>query len=117
MSLETELRALLLAEAEVATLVGTRISADNIDQNAGRPFVVYRRTDTERQYTLSGDLVGSMATVLVQCWAESRLQADAVADACEASLLVDQRATTNREADSDPELELYVTQFAVTWWD
>lgn len=117
MSIETELRALLVADSTVTALVSGRVSADNIEQTADRPFVVYRRTDTERQYTLSGELAGTMATVLVQCWGESRLQADEVADACEVCFLLHQRPTTAREADSDPELDLYVTQFAVTWWE
>jgi hypothetical protein len=117
MSIETELRALLVADAEVAALVATRVSADNIDQADARPFVVFRRADTDRSYTLSGALVGSMATLTVQCWAESRLAAEALADVCEAALLLDQRPTTNREADIDPDLDLFVTQFVVTWWE
>lgn len=117
MSIETELRALLVADSTVAALVGNRVSADHIDQAAARPFVVYRRTDTERQYTLSGELAGAVATITVQCWAETRLQADELAEACEVCFLLNQRPTTGREADSDPELDLYVTQFTVSWWE
>lgn len=115
MSIETELRALLVTDSTVTALVAGRVSADNIEQTASRPFVVYRRTDTDRQYTLTGELAGEDATITVQCWAETRLQADEVAEACEVCFLLNQRPTTGREADSDPELDLYVTQFTVSW--
>lgn len=117
MSMESDLRALLVAYAPLAALVSTRIAADRIEQGAIRPFVVYTRTGTEPVQTLDGTLHASKSTFDVQCWADTRAAAEAAADAIQAALVADFRAIVGRASGYDADLDLEATVISVDWWD
>lgn len=117
MSMESDLRALLVAYAPLTALVSTRIAADRIEQGAARPFVVYTRTGTEPVQTLDGTLHASKATFDVQCWADTRTAAEAVADAIQAALVADARAIVGRASGYDADLDLEATVISIDWWD
>lgn len=117
MSMEADLRALLVAYAPLTALVSTRVAADRIDQGAARPFVVYTRTGTEPVQTLLGAVVGTKASFDVQVWADTRLVAEAVADAVQDALVADARAITSRSSGYDADLDLEATVISVDWWD
>lgn len=118
MSAETELRALLLAAPAVAALVGTRISADRIEQGAARPFVMFSRAATTPFATIDGALLVSQVQLEVQCWADTRAGADAVALAVAAAVRgTGLHAVTAQSAAYDPELDLEAATLSVDWWD
>lgn len=117
MSMESDLRALLAAYAPLAALVSTRIAADRIEQGAIRPFVVFTRTGTETIQTLNGAVHANKATFDVQCWANTRTSAEAVADAIQDALVADARAIVGRASGYDADLDLEATVISVDWWD
>jgi hypothetical protein len=118
MSVETVLRALLVADGGVSALVGTRIAADRIEQGASRPFVVFSRTATAPITAVDGALLISQVSIDVQCWADTRLQADAVADAVSAAVRgVTSQQVTERSSVYDADLDMEGTQLSVEWWE
>lgn len=117
MSAETDLRALLAADSAVAALVGTAISADRIEQGTARPFIVFTRTATVREKTLNGVVVGVLATLSVQCWADTRLKAEEVADAVQTVIEASFNTVANRDAGPDNDLDIEVAVLTVDWWE
>lgn len=116
MSAHTDLRALLLADSVVASLVGTRISADRIEQNATRPFVAYRRTSHVREKTLDGTVVSDMSTFDVQVWADTRAACQAVAEAIQRVIEAADQDVATREDLSDADLDFEGESITVDWW-
>lgn len=117
MSAETDLRTLLLADAPTAALVAARISADRIEQGAARPFIVFTRTATLRDKTLSGQVAGVLVTLSVQCWADTRVTAEAVADAVQTAIEAVFHTVSNRDGGYDPDLDLEAAVLTVEWWE
>lgn len=117
MSLDTDLRAALAANAGVIALVGANIVSDRMEEGAARPFIVFTRSATEYQYALDGSIHGERAVFDVQCWADTRASAEAVANAVLAVLAADQRAVLSKTSGYDPELDLEATLLSVEWWD
>lgn len=117
MSAETALRTLLLADGPTAALVATRVTADRVEQTAARPFIVFTRTGTERSKGLDGTVLGVRATLQVETWADTRVSAEAVADAMEAAIEGAHQFVVNRGAGFDPDLDLESTVLTVDWWD
>lgn len=125
MSAESELQALLVADAAVRTALsvstaraaGERIAADRIEQNTGRPFGVYTRTATEDSEGLDGTIFATKVTLELQLWGDTRLSADALADACQAAIRGANQAITGRATAYDDALDLEATVLSVEWWD
>ncbi len=117
MSMESDLRALLVAYAPLLALVSTRIAADRIEHGTVLPFVVFTRTGTEPVQNLTGDVLANKATFDVQCWANTRSSAETVADAIQAALVADGRAIVGRASGYDADLDLEATVISVDWWD
>ena len=69
MSVETELRAALIADATFAALCDTRVYAHLMPQNATLPAVVYTRVDTERTSAMGVDVTPTMARIQFACFA------------------------------------------------
>ena len=117
MSAETELRALLLAATAVTALIGNRIASDRIEQGTARPFVMFTRTATTPYVTIDGQVLASQAQLEIQCWADSRAQADAVGEAVTAAIRASTTQTvTGQSAAYDGELDLESTLLTVEWW-
>lgn len=118
MSAETSLQALLLADAGVVALVGNRVAADRIAEGAARPFIVYSRVASEPLGDISGMVYRTLVTLDVMCWGDTRLQADAVADAVTAAVRgVLTQSVTGRESTHHPELDLEGCTLTVAWWE
>ena len=118
MSAETSLRAILVADATVAGLVGTRVRAERAEQGDPRPFVVYTRTGTEPYVDLQGTVLASQVSIDVQCWANSRTAADALADAVSAAVrAVSGQTVTGRSSGYDPDQDCEVSILNVLWWE
>lgn len=117
MSAKTDLRAALAAYAPLTALVGDHISADRIDQDAGRPFVVFTQTGQDKHRALDGSSHGTQTAIELQCWGDTRTSADAVADAVEAALDALYQHSTNRADGYDGDLDLEAAILTVDWWD
>ena len=117
MSAETDFRALLLATGAVTALVGSRIAASRIEQGAVRPFVVFSRSATERSVGLDGTVHGVRATLDVQCWADTRVAAQTLADAVQAAVESAHHFCTARTDGYDPELDLESDLLTIDWWE
>ena len=117
MSLDTDLRAALATNAGVTALVGSAIVSDRMEEGTPRPFVVFSRVGTEYQHGLDGSVLGERATFDVQCWADTRASAEAVANAVCAVLLADQRPVLSRTSGYDADFDLEATLLTVEWWD
>lgn len=117
MSAEIQLRALLVASAPVTALVGTRVSADRAEQGAAMPFLVFARTGTQPVQFLDGSVPLSQASIDVQCWAETRAGADALADAVTTAIRgVVRQTVPGRAAVYDTDLDAHGTILNVNWW-
>jgi len=117
-SAETALRALLIAAVPVTALVGQRIASDRIEQGAVRPFVVFSRTESAPLLGIDGTVYKTLVSIDIQCWADTRLDAEAVADAVTAAI----RATTpqlvsGRSGGYDSDLDLEVASLSIEWWE
>ena len=116
MSLDTDLRAAMAANAGIAALVGARIVADRMEEGVARPFITYSTASTEYQYGLDGSVMGERVTFDVQVWADTRLSAEAVANAVNAYMVANQRPVLSRTSGYDAELDLEATLMSVEWW-
>lgn len=116
MSARTDLRALLLADAALVGLVSQRISADRIEQNAVRPFVVFARTAHARDKTLDGTVVSDMSTFDVQVWADTRAACERVSEAIQLAIEGADMDVSNGSDLSDPDLDWEGESLTVDWW-
>lgn len=119
MSAETELRALLAANAGVAALVGQAIAHNAVPQNAAAPYVAFT-AQHDRVHNLVGELLADEVTFAIQCWGKTAAQAEQVADAV-ISALGSAPSTrgvviTSRASAYDDETGLDATVLTVSWW-
>lgn len=75
------LRAHLAADTTISGLVGTKIYGDDAPQDAVFPCVVMHLISNQRMYLLDGPNGQAQARVQVDCWAETKLAAIAIAEA------------------------------------
>lgn len=116
MSASTDLRVLLAGAAGVTALVGTRIGQDRAEQDWVRPFIVFGVVETDPQRALDGSVHGTRYVFEVQCWANTRASADAVADAVQTACDGDHRYVTARSGGYEPDLDLESAVLIVDWW-
>lgn len=115
MSIETDLRASLLAHPPLAALVQDRIALSAAAEGWPMPYVVYR-TRHAPEYTLTGHLSDDTVTVQLQAWASTAAQALAVADEIEAALHLrrsDSLVTERDEGFDDATLADYASVGAI----
>ncbi len=113
MSAETLLRAGLIAHAPLLALVGQRIYPDAIPEDQPLPAVVYVRSNTERIRSTSGRNFGEWVDMSVQCWAETRSQADAVADAVIDAVESAEQDITDRAAMADLDIGIHGVSLSI----
>ena len=80
MSIESDFRTQAVAHAPLVDLVGQRVALNAVPQGSPLPMVAYT-VRRDPQYTLDNTLVADTATIEAQCWAQTSVQAEAVADA------------------------------------
>lgn len=121
MSAETDLLVLLKAAAPVTALVGSgaaaRIRSNRAEEDDPRPFVVYERSATEVFKGLDGTIFDTKVTLAVQCWGDTRAQAEALADACQAAIEAADQTVAERSGGYDGELDLEASVLTVEWWE
>lgn len=116
MTAEESIYAALSGNAGVTALVGSRIYPDTIAEGQTGAAVVYARSETEPVITIGGTKLAERATIHLEAWADSREEAGAVIDACEAALLAAQIFPLNRASAYDPEVEAYAGVLDVVVW-
>jgi hypothetical protein len=117
MSAATVLRALLAADAGVTTIAAQRISRDLAGQGTARPMVVFGVAATEIERGLNGVVHGRRTEFALQCVADTRAQADALADAVQAALDGAHQYVTARDDVYDGALDIFVSALTASWWE
>jgi hypothetical protein len=119
MSIESDFRALLAANAGVAALVSTRIAQNAVPAGSLMPLIVFGAVH-DRTLSLDNTLQADRCQLVTQCWAETAVQADAVADAVVAAVATAPAAACavvlERSASFDAEQDLHATELTVEWW-
>lgn len=120
MSIETAFRSLLAGYAPLTALVSNaRIAQNAVPDGGALPCVVFSATHN-RTLGLDNSLQADQAAISVQCWAETAVAADAVADAVTAAIATapaDAGAVVlDRAGTYDAELGLDATVLTVEWW-
>lgn len=86
MSAETQLYAILSADAPLGALVGARIYPDLLPEESVVPYIGYERVATEPIVTVHGGLAGQDVRITIACWAATRIQAEQLADTVVAAM-------------------------------
>ena len=61
--------------------------------------------------------IGVLATFEVQCWADTRLVADAVAESVQAAIEAANQDVSNRASVYEADLDFEGESLTVDWWD
>ena len=80
MSASKNLRAALLADGGIASVVGTSVYDRHIPKNKPRPFIFLRRIGSDNYGTLSGNHPPARVLIRVECVADSVADADNLSD-------------------------------------
>jgi hypothetical protein len=120
MTIESDFRATLVAHAPLVALVpAARIAQNAVDPGAAGAAVVFITTHTP-VLGLDNTQLGDQCAIEVQCWAETALAADAVADAVKAAVATAPAASgacvTGRATAFDPDTGQDATILTVEWW-
>lgn len=83
---EAAVRNVLIQDAAVAPLVGTRIYPVLAPTTAALPFVTYRRTGVRREHTLDGPMGVATTTIDLDIYATTYEAARILADLCRVAL-------------------------------
>jgi len=99
------------------TSAGTKVRQDAADEQDDYPFIIFRRTEVDRQRGLVGELLAVRETFQVECWGENReasdvLEAEAVSTLEAAGLYPD----GNEPDGLDPEVRVRAAVFSVDVW-
>lgn len=86
MSAESQLYAILSADAPLSAMVEDRIYPDLIPEGVAIPYVGYERANADPLRTLEGTVLAEDVGLVIACWAATRVQANQIADAVRAAL-------------------------------
>jgi len=81
MSAESIVYSTLSGAAGVTAMVGTRIYPDLVPEEKATPYIGYERVGTEPITTIHGTILANDVQMVIACWADTRVQAEAIADA------------------------------------
>ena len=122
MSVESDIRTALLANAPLAALIGARLAPDKIVQGAARPYIVYI-VQREPVATLDGVVRSTLYKFRFQVWDDTRAGCEAAADALETALTaatgiqaVSGIPIDSRETIAEHELDLEGTEITFEHW-
>ncbi len=121
MSVEADLRTDLLAYAPLSALIGTKLAADKVDKAVTRPFIVFV-VEREPHHTLDNTLQTTRYEFQFQCWADTRAEAEQVADALEAALAQSEAVEPGgipveaRTTAHEPDLDLEAVNITCDVW-
>lgn len=83
---EAAIRSVLLADADVASLLGTRVYPVIAPATAGIPFATYRRSAVQREQSLSGPTWVTTVILTLDLYAETYEAVRDLADKCRLAL-------------------------------
>ncbi len=109
MSPEKTLLDALQASEALSALIADRIRFDRADEGDLVPFVVLGREDATGFTTLSDQIDNPDIPFAINCWAGTRLQAEQIADACQAALNGQGIAVMQRSAAYSDEVSLHAS--------
>lgn len=101
MSAESTLYGILSTAAGVTALVDTRIYPDLIPEEKAAPYIGYERVSTDPVNTIHGTTLAQDVGLVIACWADTRLAAEALADAVETAMRAAGHLYTARGAEMD----------------
>lgn len=107
MSPEKTLLDALQVDQDVTDLVAERIRFDRADEGDQVPFVVLGREDAEGFSTLGSVIDNPDIPFAINCWGGTRLQAEQLADACQAALQSQGISVAQRSAGYSDEVSLH----------
>lgn len=117
MSAESELRAVLIADAALTALVpAARISIDTVMQGAARPYIAFSKQATQVLGGLNGSVHARRVSLDIQVVGSSRSNAIAVREQVEATLAAAGVPFEDNPAAYDPELDIEVEVLSLDWW-
>ena len=87
MSAQSSVYSALSSAAAVTAIVGTAIYPDEAPEDTDPPLVIHQAANIDPEYALDGALAFRRSIVSLTCWASTRAQANALADACAATLV------------------------------
>jgi hypothetical protein len=100
-SAETTLYSILSTAPGVTALVGPRIYPDLVPQGIATPYIGYERVSTAPVATIHGSILASNVGLVVACWADTRIAAEALADAVAAAMQAAGHLYSSRAAELD----------------
>ncbi len=116
MSAETLLYSTLSGAAAVTAIVSTRIYPDVVPQDATLPCVAFNRIDTVYHTTIHSAVpVAETAILEITCMAETRVNADALADAVLAAVGAAGYVPSGRRGEIDTENALWASVLTVEY--
>ena len=120
MSIEDDFRAALVAHAPLVAVVGDNIEQNGVDTDTPVPYVVFT-TSHDITSGLDGTPLVDQATISVECWGASALEADQVADLVVAALVAHAppancATLTGRATGYDGDIGLDATVLSLEWW-
>lgn len=111
------IRAALTSGSPDPTDAGTRARQDAADESDVYPFIIFRRTDVDRQRGIGGELLALRETFQVECWGETRAQSDDLETQAVAALEAAGFYPDGNEPDGlDPEVKVRAAVFMVDVW-
>lgn len=118
MGWSADFRAHAIASPAVHALVGERVAADGVSNlvEDARPCVIYAG-DTEPTITLSGPTGTAKTVIAAEVWADTRAEAEAIADALQAACDGIDQYVVRRTTSSDPDLGIECEALSIEWWD
>lgn len=116
MSAATDLRAALASYTALVALVADRIAQDFVEPNTARPYLAYTAGELQTERGMGGDVLSTRQPFALQCWADNRLAAVAVADAAEDAIEAAGQRVSSRTTGYDDELDLECEILNIDWW-
>lgn len=118
MSVEAELRAVLVAHAPLLAVVpAARIAIDAVPQDQARPYIAFSTQTSEPTFGLSNALLGNITSIDIQIVGTTRAQAIAARELVQDALLAAGwpwvRTTAGYDAENDIEAEVV----SVNWME
>lgn len=116
MSVESDLRAMLMAHAPLlAAVPASRISIDAVAQALPRPYIAFSKQGEQRELGLGNALLGQVTSVDIQCVGTSRADAIAVAALVRDALTAGGQPSESGSAGYDADNDLEVEVVSVSW--
>lgn len=110
-------RTLLLADATVAGLVGTKVRADAAEQADAMPYIVLRRPRVVRDMGLDGTVLAKGEVFEIECWDDQRIVSTDLEDAVVSALIAGDILPDDNDPDAiDPDVDARCTVVTCTVW-